>query len=45
MAVLLAAAPGDAEAIAALCAEMDDFYGDKTAPLELRLAQICIAVH
>jgi GNAT superfamily N-acetyltransferase len=35
---------GDAEAIAALCAEVDGFYGDTTAPLELRLAQIRAAL-
>jgi GNAT superfamily N-acetyltransferase len=44
MAVLSAAAPGDAEMIAALCAEMDEFYGDETAPLELRLSQIRAAL-
>jgi GNAT superfamily N-acetyltransferase len=44
LAVLSAATPGDAEVIAALCAEMDAFYGDETAPLGLRLAQIRAAL-
>lgn len=44
MADLSRAEPGDAEAIAALCAEMDEFYGGKTAPIELRLSQIRAAL-
>jgi GNAT superfamily N-acetyltransferase len=44
MVVLSAAALGDAEAIAALSAEMGEFYGDTTAPLQLRLAQTSAAL-
>jgi ribosomal protein S18 acetylase RimI-like enzyme len=44
MTVLSKAEPADVEAIAALCAEMDEFYGDETAPLELRLSQIRAAL-
>ncbi len=39
MTVLSAAVLGDAEAIAALCAEMGAFYGDPPEPPGVRLAQ------